>query len=142
MPCTDVTELLTLTLDNADRVVSYELTKQTCGGAVAGRGLIRDWVKLRPVSEVVALQPATVLAESHRKGTVNEYLTLKHLFSIQAALASYQGQTSNHEPGLLQIESIDHGPDDTRIQARIKLDVLTEKIRACGLCGDACGSPE
>jgi hypothetical protein len=142
MPCTDVTEVLVLSLDNSDRVQTYSLHKETCGGAVAGRGLIRDWVKHREVAEVLALQPAELLMQTNRRGTVNEYLTLKHLFSIQGALAAYRGEMADHEPGLLQIESIEYAPDETRLQARIKLDVLTEKIKACGLCGDACNNPE
>ena len=142
MPCQDVTEVVRLTVDNDDRVLSYELLKQTCGGAVAGRGLVRDAVKLRTIDDILAITPKDILDVSRHKSTVNEYLLLKHLFAIQATLAAFRGTETAHEPGMLQIESVDYAPGTTHIQARIKLDLLTEKIKACGLCGDSCGRTE
>ena len=141
MPCTDVTELLTLTLDHHDRVIAYTLVKQTCGGAVAGRGLIRDWVKHAGVDQVLALSAEQLVAECER-GTVNEYLMLKHLFTVQAALRTYVGAAQDDDGELIEIESIEHSPDRSEIHARVKLNVLTEKIKACGLCGDSCSGLE
>ncbi|MBD3256804.1 hypothetical protein GF377_00120 [candidate division GN15 bacterium] len=142
MPCTDVTELLSITLDTTDRVTLYALHKETCGGAVAGRGLIRDHVKDKTVAEILTLQPGDVVAESDRGGSVNEYLLVKHLLAVQSALAAYEGREADTDTGLLQIEAIEYGPERTVIQARIQLDVLTDKIKACGLCGDSCGHSE
>lgn len=138
MPCSDVTERLSLTLDHEDRVIGYELTKQTCGGSVAGRGLIRELVKHQTADEVAAIQPEAVLAHTESSDDVLEYLRLKHLFSIQAALAVFGGNASEEQSRLLTIEPVDHGPDDLTILATVHLEVLTDKIKACGLC-DGCG---
>lgn len=141
MPCTDVTENLRLVLDRDDRIVDYELSKQTCGGAVAGRGLIRKWVKDQTVEEVLALNAKAVLESSKTRSTTDEYLHLKHLFSIQETLSAYTGASDN-ENELLSILSVDYGPEGSTIHARINLEVLTDRIKACGLCGDKCGTVE
>lgn len=141
MPCTDVTENLKLVLDSEERIIDYELSKRTCGGAVAGRGLIRKWVKHRPVDAVLQLTGQEVLAGSEIKSGTDEYLHLKHLFAIQETLSAFTGATDN-ESELLSILSVDYGPEGASIQARINLEVLTDRIKACGLCGDKCGSME
>ena len=141
MPCTDVTENLRLVLDSEERIIDYELSKQTCGGAVAGRGLIRKWVKHQPVDKVLQLTGQEVLAGSDIKSGTDEYSHLKHLFSIQETLSAFIGATDN-ESELLSILSVDYGPEGASIQARINLEVLTDRIKACGLCGDKCGSAE
>ena len=141
MPCTDITELLTLILDHHDRVTAYTLVKRTCGGAVAGRGLIRDWVKHQDIDRVLALRGEQLLTEPAR-GPANEYLRLKHLFTVQAALRTYVGVAQDDDLELIEIESIEHSADHSEIRAVVKLSVLTEKIRACGLCGDNCGRME
>jgi len=137
MPCTDVTENLRLVLDPEERIIDYELSKQTCGGAVAGRGLIRKWVKHKPVEEILRLSARKVLEGSRIKSSTDEYLHLKHLFSIQETLSAYTGKTDN-ENDLLSILSVDFGPEGTSVHARINLEVLTDRIKACGLCGDGC----
>jgi hypothetical protein len=137
MPCTDVTENLRLVLDHEDRITDYELSKQTCGGAVAGRGLIRKWVKHKQVHEVLGLTAPEVLAGSDIKSGTDEYLYLKHLFSIQETLSAFTGAAES-DSELLSILAVDHGPENVTIQARINLEALTDRIKACGLCGDSC----
>ena len=141
MTCSDVTENLRLVLDAEERISDYVLTKQTCGGAVAGRGLIRKWVKHKRVEDVLRLTAQEVLDGSDIKSSTDEYLQLKHLFSIQETLLAFTGTTDN-DTDLLSIESVDYGPDGARITARINLEVLTDRIKACGLCGDNCQSHE
>ena len=141
MPCNDVTENLRLVLDPADRIIDYELSKQTCGGAVAGRGLIREWVKHRPIDEVLRLDAKEVLEGSKVRSSTDEYLHLKHLFSIQETLSAYTGASDN-ENELLSILSVGYGPEGSTIHARINLELLTDRIKACGLCGDGCGEME
>jgi len=140
MPCTDVTEFLVLDLDDRERVMNYELTKQTCGGAVAGRGLIREWVKGRTVDEILALSPEIVLGGSDNRDTVYEYLCLKHLFSIQAALRAYLGAGLPNGPCPADLLSLEHAPGRITLRARLKLGLITNAIKACGLCGDVAGA--
>ena len=135
MPCTDVTEILEITLDARDRVVAYSLSKQTCGGAVAGRGLIRSWVKNKPLDEILTLSPARLVQDSRSPDELQEYLRLKHLFSIQALLGRYSGRPEFDDDSLVEVLSIDYDQSGARIRARLNLEVITEKIKACGLCG-------
>ena len=136
MPCNDVTEILELRLDADERVIDYTLTKQTCGGSVAGRGLIRDWVKGRDVASILSLAPAQILSESDNPDAAWEYLRLKHLFSIQAALREYAGgDTASERRPFVQILTIDYGSDGARLTARLNVEVITDEIQACGRCG-------
>jgi len=135
MPCKDITENLQLILDPEERICDYSLSKQTCGGAVAGRGLIRRWVKQKRVDDVLKLTAGEVLAGSDIKSSTDEYLYLKHLFSIQATLSAFTGSAEGDDD-LLSILSVEYSAEGAEIHARINLKVLTDRIKACGLCGD------
>lgn len=136
MPCNDVTEILELTLDADDRVIDYSLNKQTCGGSVAGRGLVRDWVKGKDAAFILSLAPAQILADSDNPDPTWEYLRLKHLFSIQSALREYAGGDSDSERRrFVEILTIDFGADGARLTARLNVEVITDEIQACGRCG-------
>ncbi|MCP4684343.1 MAG: hypothetical protein GY867_02745 [bacterium] len=141
MPCTDVTENLRLSLDSEERLKDYELSKQTCGGAVAGRGLIRKWVKHKNIDQILKLTAVEVLAGSDLRSGTDEYLHLKHLFSLQGALGAFVG-TGSQSDGFLSIESVDYGLEGVEIRARIDLKLLTDRIQACGLCGNCSGTTE
>ena len=136
MPCNDVSEILEIRLDNAERVVDYSLSKQTCGGMVAGRGLIRDWVKGRSIDEIIALSGAQVLSESDNPDATWEYLRLKHLFSIQAALSEFEGKSSSDgDTRFVEMLAVDYGPEGVSLTAKLNVDVISDEIKACGLCG-------
>lgn len=138
MPCNDITEVLAIRLDSDERLVDYSLHKISCGEAVAGRGLIRKWAKGKTIAEIMALKPEMVLADEEIDSAVGEYLRLKHLFAIQSALAGFTGDVTTVPGSFCSMESIDYTSDGVSIQASINLDILTDKIKACGLCGDAC----
>lgn len=137
MPCNDVTEELRVALDSRDRVTRYSLSKITCGGSVAGDGLLNDMVLDHPIQEILALGPEA-LAGRTPAGSVEEYLGLKHLLAIQAVLAEYTGQQTPDTGRLLSITGVAYDTDGVEVSAVIKLPILTEKITACGRCGDRC----
>ena len=53
MPCTDVTEILKLRIDSADRLVTYSLTKRTCGGALGKESLLLKWCGGLPARDIL-----------------------------------------------------------------------------------------
>jgi hypothetical protein len=139
MPCSDVTEVLTLTLDPQDRVVHYSLIKRTCGGAVGNPSLLRKWIENRSASDVLAATPDEILAAIPTHSTTWEFLTLKHLFAVQSGLQAMLGESSSMPGDLCVVDTIESAPNGIRMIAELKVDVLTEKISACGGCG-TCGT--
>jgi hypothetical protein len=141
MPCNDVTEVLRLTLDREDRVISYSLSKLSCGGAVPGRSLIRKWVKHQSVADILQLDPKQIVDDIRVENPIEEYLHLKHLFAIQMALTTFLGGQAGRPNDACVINTVSNGPDGTELLVELKVNVLTDKIKACGLC-DTCGTDE
>jgi hypothetical protein len=138
MPCSDVTEILSLTLDHQDRVVHYSLIKRTCGGAVGNPSLLRKWIENRSAQDVLAATPEDILIAVPTKSSTWEFLTLKHLFAVQSGLQAMMGELSSMPGDLCVVDTIETAPNGIRMIAELKVDVLTEKISACGGCG-SCG---
>jgi hypothetical protein len=63
MPCNDVTEVLSLTLDPDDRLTHYSLIKLTCGGGVGNPSLLKKWIANKPASEILSTSTETILEE-------------------------------------------------------------------------------
>ena len=137
MPCNDLTEVLRLTLDQNDRVVGYSLSKLSCGGTVAGRSLIRKWVKHRTVSDILQLNPKQILDDIRVEDPLEEYLHLKHLFAIKTALTTFLGKQAGRPSDTCVINTVSTSPDGTELLVELKVDLLTSRIKACGLC-DTC----
>lgn len=141
MPCNDVTEILKLTLDPEDRVIRYSLSKLSCGGAVPGRSLIRKWVKHQTAAAILQLNPKLIVDDVQTEDPIEEYLHLKHLFAIQMALTTFLGGQAGRPDDACVINTISNGPEGTELLVELKVNVLTDKIKSCGLC-DTCGTDE
>lgn len=139
MPCHDVTEQLSLTLDPQDRIVHYRLIKLTCGGSVGNPSLLRKWVAQRTAAEVLAASPETVLAALPTTSETWNYLTRKHLHALQQGLAALLGNTPARPTDPCVITSVESTERGIRMVADLQIDLNTEKIAACGGCG-SCGS--
>lgn len=139
MPCSDVTEILSITLDSDDRIVHYSLLKRTCGGSVGNPSLLRKWVENRTAQEVLEASPEQLLAALPTPSTTWEFLRLKHLFALQSGIQALFGQKSAMPGDPCVVDSIEMTDGGLRLLAQIKVDILTEKIAACGGC-DTCGS--
>ena len=68
-----------------------------------------------------------------------EFLTLKHLFAVQAVLEVLTGLEAGRKGDLCAAAEIAFDTDQTTIDAQIDVDVVTDKIKACGNCG-SCGA--
>ncbi len=141
MPCSDVTEILTITLDPEERITHYTLSKRTCGGGVGNSSLLRKWISNRSANEVLSATPELVLASLPTRSTTWEFLTVKHLLAVQCGLKALLGFSDSGPADTCRIVNVSCGAEGTRMEADIRVDVVTSRITACGFCGN-CGRPK
>lgn len=134
MPCKDVTEIISLQLDQEDRLVSYSLIKGTCSGGVGEVSLLRDIVISRSASDLMDQSVEEILREHSFKNDIEEFLHWKHLVAIQSALAAMVGKESPNRRRVCEVDEILYGPEGISLSGRIRVDILTDEIKACGRC--------
>ncbi len=139
MPCKDVTELLEVVLDGEDRLKEYRFQKRTCGQGVGAESLLIDQLQGRSLEELLNKTAEEFLTEFPIFDEIEEFLSLKHLFAIQGALEVLTGREPGGKDAAFAAAGITYGENETAIQGRIAVDVITEKIQACGGCA-SCGS--
>jgi hypothetical protein len=141
MPCKDITEVLEVILDAEGRLAEYMFSKRTCGQGVGAAALLIDQLRGRSTVELLHKTAADFLAEFPIADPIEEFLSLKHLFAIQGALEVYAGVEAGRASDAFAVAGIEYGEDTTRIHGRIAVDVVIEKIKACGGCG-TCGKSD
>jgi hypothetical protein len=141
MPCHDVTEQLSITLDSEDRIIHYRLTKLTCGGSVGNPSLLRKWVADRSANDVLAARPEAVLEAIPTTSETWNYLTRKHLYALQQGLAALLGHTPARPVDACVITSVETTERGIRMEADLRVDLKTDDITACGGCGSCSPKP-
>lgn len=139
MPCRDVTELIRVVLDERDRLKEYRFVKRTCGRGVGVDALLIDVLGGLHVEEILAISPDRFIEEHPAQEPIEEFLGLKHLIAVQAALDVLTGRAFGGPKELCAAAEIAYGDGETVIDARISVDLVTEEIRSCGGCR-ACGA--
>ena len=140
MPCKDVTERMELTLDADDRLASYRFAKRSCGQGIGVADLLLPCLRGLELERILAYSAESFLAEfparakSSEDEELMEFLQLKHLFAIQSVLEVLTGKESGRKDDLCAAASIDYGANGLVIRAQIAVDVVTDKIKACGRC--------
>lgn len=138
MPCSDVTEVIQVVVDADDRLKSYNFAKRTCGKGVGVGTLILDYLHGRTVDEILAIDPDTLLAEHPFEEEIEEFLNLKHLFAVQGVLEVLTGKASGGPDDVCAAAEIGYEDGEIVVEARILVDLVTEKIKSCGGC-KGCG---
>jgi len=82
-----------------------------------------------------------MLDDIKAESSIEEYLHLKHLFAIRLALTTFLGGQAGRPDDACVINTITNSPDGTELLVELKVNVLTDKIKSCGLCA-ACGTDE
>lgn len=139
MPCSDVTEVVSLRLDAEDRLSGYDLNKRSCGRAVGESSLIADWAEGRPAAELAVADIDSFLDAHPTEDEAEELLYLKHFFALRAGIAVYLGEQSGSAADTCAVASLAYGPDGAEFTGYIRVDVLAEEIKSCGRCGKGCG---
>lgn len=141
MPCKDVTEVLQVVLDGDDCLKEYRFAKRTCGQGVGAESLLIDQLQGRSFDELLHKTADEFLTEFPIADEIEEFLSLKHLFAIQGALEVLAGTEPGRAHDFFAAGEIVYEENETVISGRIAVDVITEKIEACGGC-TSCGKAE
>jgi len=139
MPCSDVTEILSVTLGADDCLKAYTFSKRSCGKGVGVESLLIDQLGGKSLQELLAYSAEEFLSEFPIVDEIEEFLSLKHLFAVQGALEVLTGKESGGKDDPFAASGVSYGEDETVVEGRISVDLMTEKIEACGNCG-TCGS--
>lgn len=138
MPCSDVTEMIEVVLDEDERLKEYRLSKRTCGQGVGAESLLIEQLAGRGLDELLDFTAEKYLAEYPVFDQMEEFLSLKHLFAIQGALEVLVGRAPGRKDDAFAASEISFEDEATTIRGLIQIDLVTEKIKACGGCG-SCG---
>ena len=130
MPCNDVTEILCFSIDESDVITHYSLDKMSCGGRVTGSDRFGRFAVGRSTAGILGTTSEELLHATLPADSIDEFLFLKHLFSIQLALQALAGQAASGKDAVCSIVSIGHTPEGTDIRARLRVDLVTEEIKA------------
>jgi hypothetical protein len=141
MPCSDVTELLKISLDPEDRITSYSLNKRTCGGTMGRDELILKMIRGQTATEIVQKPADEFYSGITFSSDLREMVYLKHYFAVQSGLAEFLGRELSESHSECTVESVVYGPDGVELTVLVHVDMLTDKIKACGGCS-GCGSPK
>lgn len=138
MPCDDVTEKIRVQIDQADALVGYRLIKRTCGRAVGEESLLAARFAGTAAQTLVALSDDDFAAGIPDCDEVEEFLHFKHFFALQSALRILLGVDSGSDGEVCRAAAITFEGGMCTIDAEISVDVVTERIKACGKC-KGCG---
>jgi hypothetical protein len=139
MPCSDVTEILRIELDSQERLIDYTLTKLTCGGALGKESLLKKWCGGLSTGEILATSIDSFCDRFPTDDAVVEFVRLKHLLALQKGLRALTGEESSRPEDAITIESIEYSAHGSTLTALLKVDAVTDEIRACGRCA-GCGT--
>jgi len=138
MPCSDVTEIIHVELDADDRLQDYYFSKRSCGQGVGAGNLLIEKLRGWSVEKVLAFDAEGFLAEFPIEDELEEFLSLKHFFAIQSVLEVLTGKQPGGKDDPCAAAEISHEDGTLVIDGQIAVDLVTDKIRACGSC-KSCG---
>lgn len=138
MPCQDITEEITLSLNAEDRIRSYNLKKQSCGRAVGEADLLLSWVVGKHIDEFLQIDVDDFLDHFNLTDETEEFLHLKHFFALKIAGQVLVGAAPGGPLDSCAVESIGCDAEGMEILAHLNIDLLTKKIKSCGRC-TGCG---
>ena len=139
MPCSDITEVMQAVVGDDDRLVRYRFVKRSCGQGVGADMLLENVLVGRSVDEILAIDPQDFLEEYPTEESIEEFLGLKHLIALQSVLEVLIGRASGDAGQICAAAEIGYDNGETTIEALIKIDLVTEKIKSCGNC-HGCGT--
>jgi len=139
MPCSDVTEIIQVTLDADDRLKDYVYSKRTCGQGVGAGSLLLDQLRGRTADELLATDIADISPTFPIENDLEEFLAFKHFFAIQSVLEVLTGKQPGGKNDPCAAAEIAYEDGDLIITGQIDIDLVTEKIKSCGNC-KSCGN--
>lgn len=139
MPCSDITEMIHVAVDAQGRLADYNFTKRTCGQGVGAGSLLVEHLRGVCIETILDMDPAAFLEHHPVAEPLEEFLSLKHLIALQSALEVLTGRASGGPREVCAAAEIGGEGGEVHIDARIKVDLVTERIKSCGNCR-SCGN--
>lgn len=140
MPCNDVTELIQVVLDERDQLAGYRFIKRTCGRGVGAKALLMPELGGRTADAILAMDPEAFIGQHPGESELEDFLRLKHLVSVQAALAVLTGRQNGGPACVCNALDVAQEEGNTVFDARIRVDLLTQEIPPCGRCKTCAGA--
>ena len=140
MPCNDITEVISLSVDENDCLQSYQLNKRTCGAEIGQAQLLVPFLKGKSADQITHMGTSD-LAEAFAGVMLedDEFLYFKHLLAVQESLRVLLGHERGAPGDLCTVANIGADEHGLHFEGLISIDAVTEKIKSCGGCG-GCGS--
>lgn len=135
MPCGDITEKINISIDNNDRLVSYQFLKKTCGGSIGDSVAVEQQLIGMRINSIIGLTGDAIGLSVNNHNDIDKFLKLKHIHAIRTVIKAFLGLEPGGNRGFCTIEGIVYDGQRTVIDAEIKLDLGTERIKACDHCG-------
>jgi hypothetical protein len=126
-------------LDPDDRIEQYRFIKHTCGSGIGADSLLLDYFQNRSLAEVLTLDVNAFCDQFPTADEFEMFLILKHFFALQSVLGAYAGNIPGGAGEACAISGISQGEGHVVIDAEILVDIITDKIKACGRC-EGCGT--
>ncbi len=139
MSCKDVTETIRVVLDEDDRLKEYVFAKHSCGHGVGAESLLIGQLKGASLKELLNFSAESFLSQFPVRNELEEFLSLKHLFALQGALEVLTGKEPGRVGDPFATGEITCDAGETIVSGRTGVDILVEKISACGGCA-TCGA--
>ena len=138
MPCTDMTELIHIQVDDENRLVDYRFIKRSCGQGVGADSLLMPVLGNQSIESILGVTPEDFLEAYPPAEDIEEFLGLKHLIAIQSTLEVLIGLSHGGPKEICAAAEIAYEGAIATIDARINVDMVVEKIESCGGC-KGCG---
>jgi hypothetical protein len=131
VPCSDITETITIKLDLHDRLTDYTFLKRTCGSNIGQKSLLLDQLQGKSVDEISALTQNALMNRIKPIDATEQFLIQKHLSVIQLCFDMLYGRKELDPRNVIKFYSINYGPDGMELEADIKLELDVKKIEPC-----------
>lgn len=136
MPCKDITEILQIKINDKNQIFDYSLIKKTCGGNVGSDKPILGWLQKFSADDILKTTPAEFMNDHQFEDEIAEYIHLKNYLAVKNGIAIMLGKESGSKTDFCTVDSIKYGPKAMIFTGFIKIDALTEEIKACGNCSN------
>ncbi|MBU2524654.1 hypothetical protein KKG71_05695 [Patescibacteria group bacterium] len=124
MPCKDLTEILTLTIDTKDRLIDYTLNKKSCSKPIGDQSLLLSLLKNKTTENILNLSGKDLIPPDEKD--FNEiFLFEKHFNAIKHGIKAFLGDKSKslHQYFRTSVKKIVHSEGSINIEVEISLNI-------------------
>lgn len=135
MPCGDITEKIRLSIDNDERIVSYQFSKITCGGSIGGDLPLGQPLIGTRLDSIMEMTEGSDRLSGISSSDMNEFIKIKQIRTIKHVIKVYLGREAGGIDNQCTIAGIEYDDQGVTIDAQIKMSLDAGKVQACDHCG-------